>query len=230
MKNILNEKPDLDLNTRLKFSNKLVDTRDIKNKKVLDIGCGFGWFELNVLKKGVKEVAGIEISALDLKPARENIKDKHAIFKIGGALKIPFKDNYFDTVVAWEIIEHIPKNTENRMFREVRRVLKKNGAFYLSTPYDSFWSKYFDPAWWLIGHRHYSKEKLINLGDKNGLEVSRIYLKGRWWGLINLLNLYTAKWIFRRGPFLESKLLKREDDEYGLKKGFMGIFVKYEKK
>ena len=76
MKNLLNERPDLNLNARLKFSNSLVEPSDIKNKKILDIGCGFGWFELNALKKGSKEIAGIEISALDLKPARENIKDK----------------------------------------------------------------------------------------------------------------------------------------------------------
>jgi SAM-dependent methyltransferase len=230
MKNLLNERPDLNLHTRLKFSNNLVDVGDIRNKKVLDIGCGFGWFELNALKKGVREIAGIEITALDLQPAKENIKDKRAIFKIGGALKLPFGDNYFDTVVAWEVIEHIPKNTENKMFSEVRRVLKKNGVFYLSTPYDSFWSKYFDPAWWLIGHRHYSKEKLIDCGNKNGLSVAKIYLKGRWWGLVNLLNLYIAKWIFRRESFSEDKLITKEDHEYESDKGFMGIFVKFEKR
>lgn len=229
MKNILNERPDVNLNARLKFSNKLVDTTDIRNKKVLDIGCGFGWFELNALKKDVKQIAGIEISPLDLKTAKENIRDKRASFKIGGALKLPFKDNYFDTVVAWEVIEHIPKNTEDKMFKEVYRVLKNKGTFYLSTPYGSFISKYLDPAYWIIGHRHYSKEKLINLGDKSGFEVSEIYLKGRWWGLINLLNLYIAKWIFRRGPFFEDKLIAKEDREYKLNKGFMGIFVKYRK-
>lgn len=230
MKNILNERPDLNLNARLKFSNNLVDVSDIKNKKILDIGCGFGWFELNALKKGAREIAGIEISALDLKPAKENIEDKRAVFKIGGALKLPFKDNYFDTVVAWEVIEHIPKNTEDKMFKEVKRVLRKNGMFYLSTPYNSFWSKYFDPAWWLIGHRHYSKEKLINLGDNNGLKALEIYIKGRWWGLINLLNLYIAKWVFRREPFFEDKLIAKEDHEYKSNNGFMGVFIKYEKK
>jgi len=230
MKNILNEKPDLELNARLKFSNSLVEVRDVKNKRILDIGCGFGWFELNVLSKGVKEISGIEISALDLRTARENIKDKRAIFKIGGALELPFRANYFDTVVAWDVVEHIPKSTEEKMFKEIRRVLKGKGSFYLSTPYDSFWSKYFDPAWWLIKHRHYSKENLISLGDKNGFKVSRIYVKGMWWGLINLLNLYIAKWIFRRGPFLESKLFRKEDGEYRLNAGFMEVFVKYEKK
>ncbi|HUD09784.1 MAG TPA: class I SAM-dependent methyltransferase [Patescibacteria group bacterium] len=231
MKNILNEKPSEKLTGRLEFSTKFVDNKDIQGKKVLDIGCGFGWFELSTLKKGVKEIAGVEISALDLKPAKENIKDKRAIFKIGGALKIPFKDNYFDAVVAWEVIEHIPKDTENKMFKEVKRVLKKNGIFYLSTPYDSLRSKYLDPAYWLIGHRHYSREKLIKLGKGNNFKIREIQIKGRIWSLISLLDLYIAKWIFRRQPFFEEEISRKVDEEYRMdENSFMGIFVKYEKK
>jgi ubiquinone/menaquinone biosynthesis C-methylase UbiE len=135
MKNLLNEKPNSKLIGRLKFTvKKFIKEKDVVNKKVLDIGCGYGWFELNALKRGVKEIHGIEITDEDLKTVRENIKDLRAKFKKGGALKLPFRDNYFDTVVSWEVIEHIPKNTEDRMFKEVSRVLKKNGIFYLSTP------------------------------------------------------------------------------------------------
>lgn len=226
MKNILNQKPSDKLNARLQFSMGFVDESDIKNKKILDIGCGFGWFELNALDRGVKQIAGIEITNEDLKAARQ-IKDKRTIFKVGGALELPFEDNSFDTVVAWEVIEHIPKNTETQMFKEVKRVLKKKGSFYLSTPYDSFWSKHFDPAWWLIGHRHYSKKQLIKLGTKQGFKVPEIFIKGGKWNLINALNLYIAKWIFRRKQFFEKELSNMEKKEFK-KEGFMGIFVKYE--
>lgn len=226
MKNILNEKPNDKLDARLQFSTKFVKDYDIKNKKILDIGCGFGWFEVNVLKRGAGQIVGIEISYEDLKSAR-TIKDKRAVFKVGGVLKIPFKDNYFDTVVAWEVIEHIPKNTEDKMFKEVYRVLKNKGSFYLSTPYDSIISKYLDPAWWLIGHRHYSKEKLLRFGNKNNFKIAEIYTKGRCWNLVNILNMYISKWIFRRKQFFERKLSKKEEKEFK-KEGFMGIFVKYE--
>lgn len=229
MKNILNEKPSKELNARLKYSTKFVEDADVKNKKVLDIGCGFGWFELNVLNRGVKKIVGLELSEEDLSTVKKHVKNNKVFFTTGSAINLPFKDKAFDTVVAWEVVEHIPKNTEDKMFKEVFRVLKKDGVFYLSTPYDSFWSKYFDPAWWLIGHRHYSEEKLINLGCKNGFKVSEVHTKGKWWGLINLLNLYIAKWIFRRKPFLEKNLLDKESREYGTDKGCMGIFVKYQK-
>ena len=68
------------------------------------------------------------------------------------------------------------------------------------------------------------------MGDGNGFEISGIYVKGMWWGLINLLNLYIAKWVFRRGPFWESKLFKKEDGEYSSNTGFMEVFIKYKKK
>lgn len=227
MKNILNQTPKDKLNTRLKFSVSFVKDEDVKNKKILDIGCGFGWFELDVLKRGVKQVAGIEISEEDLRAPRL-IEDKKAIFKVAGALKLPFEDNYFDTVVAWEVIEHIPRGTESRMFKEVSRVLKRNGTFYLSTPYDSLISKYLDPAWWLIGHRHYSKKKLIGLGEKQKFKIAEIYVKGGIWNLVNVLDMYISKWIFRRKQFFEKEISKKEAKEFK-KEGFMGIFVKYKK-
>jgi ubiquinone/menaquinone biosynthesis C-methylase UbiE len=228
MKNIINEKPDMKLTGRLKFSTEFVSDKDITGKNILDIGCGFGWFELNMLNRGVKQIAGIEISAEDLKTAK-TIKDRRAIFRVGGALKLPFPDNYFNTVVAWEVIEHIPKNTEDKMFKEVQRVLKKSGTFYLSTPYNSFWSTISDPAWWLIGHRHYSRRKLVILGKKSNFTVKEVYIKGRYWNLVGLLNMYMSKWILRRESLAKKLFEKKENEEYKDKNGFMNIFVKYEK-
>src|SRR3989344_1183574 len=227
MKNILMDKPETSLNGRIKFSTEFVNNSEIKDKRILDIGCGFGWFELNALKRGVREIAGIEITEEDLATAK-NIKNKRVIFKVGDAFKIPFKNNYFDTVVAWEVIEHIPKDTEEIMFKEVRRVLKKNGNFYLSTPYDSFWSKNFDPAWWIFGHRHYSKETLIKLGENNKMHVLRIEVKGKVWNLLNIINMYISKWIFLRRPLLETFFNNKEIIEFRYD-GFMDIFIKYKK-
>lgn len=228
MKNIINEVPNKNLKSRLRYSSEFVADSDIKNKRILDIGCGYGWFELNVLDRKVKQITGIDISSTDLETAKSHIKDKRVVFKVGVVPKLPFEDNCFDTVVAWEVIEHIPKNTEDTMFREIYRVLKKNGVFYLSTPYDSFFSNFFDPAFLFIGHRHYSEKKLKAYGEKNSFKVSKLNIKGGFWGLIALLNMYISKWIFRRSPFFEENICEKEDKEYSIEgKGFMGIFVKY---
>lgn len=230
MKNILNDIPNEQLTGRLKFTvKKFVKAKDIIGKKVLDIGCGYGWFELNALERGVKEIVGIEITKEDLKTAKSNINDKRATFKVAGALKLPFKDNYFDTVVAWEVIEHIPKNTEDIMFKEVGRVLKKDGVFYLSTPYDSLPANLLDPAFWLTGHRHYSKEKLKKYAEESTMKVTNLEVKGKFWQIFSLLNMYISKWIFRRESFLKELTLKKVDKEYMKGNGYTNIFVRYKK-
>lgn len=228
MKNILDEKPDAKIEGRLRESLLFVNDADVKNKTVLDIGCGYGWCELNFLRKGVKKIVGIEITEADLATVKKSIHDKRAAFKVSGAIDLPFADNSFDTVVCWEVIEHIPKNTEQVMFQEIRRVLKKNGVLYLSTPYNNFFCKVLDPAWWLIGHRHYSKGSLESYGRENGFQVNKTVVKGGWWAILGLLYFYFAKWLFRQST--ESGLIARKsDEEYKKNDGIFDIFVKYTK-
>ncbi len=228
MKNLMNEKPTDPLRPRQIESLRFVSESDIKNKEILDVGCGYGWFESYALSKGVKRICGIEIAESDFAKAVEGIKDKRAEFKIGSAIKIPYKDKQFDTVVCWEVIEHIPKGTEIDMFREVGRVLKDGGTFYLSTPYNSFLSKYLDPAWWILGHRHYSEAKLRQTGN-SGLKAERVMKKGKIWSLFLLLNFYASKWVLRRTALFDEHFISKEKAEYKKKKGFMQIFVQYAK-
>lgn len=230
MKNILNQKPNHKLNGRLLYSVNFVQDVDVKNKDILNIGCGYGWFELNVLNRGINKIVGMEISENDLKTAKENIQNERAEFKIGNATNLPFEDNSFDTIVSWEVIEHIPKNTEDEMFSEIKRVLKPDGIFYLSTPYRSFFSNVMDPAWWLIGHRHYSKEQLMKYANKNSFEMLNIQIKGKIWSLFASLNMYISKWIFRRRPIFQNYFIKKENFEYEKDDGSANIFVKFRKK
>lgn len=229
MKNILKDRPKKRLHGRTQFTTKFVEDCDIEKKTCLDIGCGWGWFELNALKRKVKKIVGLEISDSNLEAARQNISDRRAQFKVGSAIDLPFPDSQFDTVVSWEVIEHIPKNQEPKMFKEVARVLKDGGVFYMSTPKNSLWCNIFDPAWWLIGHRHYSKIKIIKASSRNKLVVEKLIFNGGWWELIGMNNLYISKWIFHRKPFAEKFFDSRQDKEFEKEKGFTNIFIKFKK-
>ena len=57
MHNIINEPPPTELHGRLKFTTeRFVEAADITGRDVLDIGCGYGWFELWAARKlGVSE-------------------------------------------------------------------------------------------------------------------------------------------------------------------------------
>lgn len=206
-----------------------MDIHDIKNSRILDVGCGYGQFIYHALKKEVKRISGIEVSENDLATARKYIRSNKFDSKVGSAIAIPYNESTFDTVVAWEVLEHIPYQTEPQFFKEVYRVLKVNGVFYLSTPYDHFMSKVFDPAYWVSGHRHYSKSKLIDLALKNGFLIEKMEVVGRYWTVLSLLNMYVSKWFLRRDRLFKPFFLEKENKEYG-QEGFHNIFIKFRKK
>ncbi len=232
MKNIINEKPFGELTGRHLKSVCFVNDADIANKDILDIGCGYGWCEAAFLEKNPRSITGVEISENDLETIRKNIFDPRVSVQVSGATKLPFQDAAFDTVVSWEVIEHISVGTEDRMFSEVSRVLKPGGSFYLSTPHMSFFSNMLDPAWWLSGHRHYSKMRLKQYAQKSGLVVDNIEIKGGWWTVFSIINMYVAKWIFRRQSFWNNHFVQKENEEYngnGNECGFANIFIHFRK-
>jgi len=101
---------------------------EAKNKlKILDVGCGDKFLKEPFEKKGFL-YEGIDIDTIDFNNE-----------------KFSFADNSFDIAVSLAVIEHI-KNTEN-FLDEIRRVLKKGGFIFFSTPnwfysYKNFYDDY----------------------------------------------------------------------------------------
>jgi ubiquinone/menaquinone biosynthesis C-methylase UbiE len=104
---------------------------NIKNKKILDLGSGFGDHASRYVWKGAKEVIGLEISKELVKLANERNIKRAQFIVTNLNKKIPFKNNSFDIVTSSMTIHYI-KNLEY-LFQEVRRILKKNGIFVFST-------------------------------------------------------------------------------------------------
>jgi ubiquinone/menaquinone biosynthesis C-methylase UbiE len=226
MENILKSTAQDDLKHLRAYYDFLISKEDLENKVVLDIGCGYGAFVLYASEKKVKKVYGIEITEKDLATAKKCVEKENVELKVGSGIEIPFPDNYFDTVVSFEVLEHIPKNTENKMFSEINRVLKKGGKLYLSTPFDSFFSKLFDPAFYLIGHRHYSLKQIKEFTKNNNLKILSTKVWGGIWQILAQFDLYISKWIFRRHRFFEEYANQKNIKE--LKEnveGYMDIYL-----
>ena len=101
----------------------------IKGNKILNIACGNGHGS-RILSKNQVEVIGIDNSEKAIQTAKRNYKGLR--FEIGDAHNIKYKDNFFDSVVSIETIEHVkyPK----KFISEIKRVIKKGGIFVISTP------------------------------------------------------------------------------------------------
>jgi 2-polyprenyl-3-methyl-5-hydroxy-6-metoxy-1,4-benzoquinol methylase len=106
---------------------KIVELAGIGNK-VLDIGCYSGTIGSTLIKEG-NEVYGIEIN----QEVAEIASQKGLKIKIQDIeSRFDFEDNFFDVVVAAEIIEHILDT--DFFIDEIKRVLKPNGFLVISTP------------------------------------------------------------------------------------------------
>lgn len=83
--------------------------------RVLDVGCGLGQYSKYLTKKGVQVIA-IDID--------NPIKEKNGfIFCKASGDALPFKDKSFDTVLIFDVLEHI-KNDEKAL-SELQRVAKR---------------------------------------------------------------------------------------------------------
>jgi len=109
---------------------KIIDLfGDVKNKKVLDIGCGTGRLISDLLDRGAI-ITGVDVSKNMLEVARKKFPKVH--FIEGDIRKIPFKDDSFDFVIATFVIVHLQQCELEKAFDEVYRVLKPSGKFILT--------------------------------------------------------------------------------------------------
>lgn len=108
---------------RIDFISKL----DIKNKKILDIGCGTG--KISSLFVNNNEVYGIDISSKILEIAK-----KRGIITKQLNLdqeNIPFKDRSFDVIFLFDSLEHV--FLPEKLLKDSCRLLKNNGLLYITT-------------------------------------------------------------------------------------------------
>ena len=102
--------------------------------KMLDVGCGEGHYVRDAIEEGI-DAYGIDVSSYALENALAEVKDR---ITFGSITKIPFGDEEFDLMTAFDVIEHIhPKDTLNAI-AEIRRVLKPDGIVIITTPSSNF--------------------------------------------------------------------------------------------
>ncbi len=90
----------------------------LKPRKLLDVGCGTGVLVKHLRNMGV-DAYGVEISNYALEMAPEEVKP---FLKKGDITRLPFEDNSFDTVVTFDVLEHIERSKLKKAVKETIRV------------------------------------------------------------------------------------------------------------
>lgn len=101
--------------------------------RLLDIGCGYGFF-LDKAEKAMFKTYGIDMSS----HALAKIQNNHHKYRLDVSQnKLPFKNNFFDVITLHHVLEHI--TNPSFLLGEIWRVLKRNGILFIEVPIRKRW-------------------------------------------------------------------------------------------
>ena len=162
----------------VKRYNELLDyfERFRKSNKILDIGCGIGYFLVEAQKRGW-EVYGTEYTDAAIKIC----KSKEIHIQKGPLDANKYEAHSFDIVCSFEVIEHI-NNPVEELF-EIKKILRKDGLVYVTTPNFNAIERYILKSKYNVicypEHlSYYTARTLNNLFSSNGFESIRTVTTG----------------------------------------------------
>ncbi len=124
-----------------------------ENSKILDWGCGYGdsSYMLGSIRPDLDIISYDVLSS----PPWEILSKKENLHKItdGNEKKLPFETGCFDAVMGIGVLEHVKDQSDS--LREIRRVLKPEGKFYVFLyPNKLSYTEKFQK---IIGNPHHDK-------------------------------------------------------------------------
>lgn len=191
---------------------------------ILNIGTYNGWLESNLLSQGRKNVVSIDLERKNIGKTKQALPQ--ADFVVASAVNLPFRQQAFELITMFEVIEHIPKGKEKNCLCECKKALYDGGILLLSTPFSALRSRLLDPAWY-VGHRHYSATQLTLIAGKSGFVPKKTYIRGGFFEEFSVILLYVFKRFGLEIP-VKSWFEGHKLSEYN-KKGFSTVFIVFKK-
>lgn len=169
------------------------------SRRTLDVGCSVCELEKFVPAIGIDNSRKALIQA---KRANRNLELINSSSEM-----LPFKNSTFDSVILLETLEHV--RDDQQTIREIRRVLEKEGVLIISVPNDKLLYKIIDLEYWLVPiltgrpvHRHYGREELRRLLERNELQVEHSFERG-------MLLAALLRWVIFPFDLIDFFLLKK---------------------
>ena len=158
--------------------------------RILDVGAGSNWVAKFMIPKR-KEVYAVDISHDNIKKARDIYHEEKYHGFVADAYSLPFRPNYFDVIIASEIIEHVVD--PSKFVSVLTSYLKVGGVLLISTPYKENIPQHLcihcnklTPA---NAHLHsFNKEKILSLFNEENIQNVKIITFSN--KLLSLMRFY----------------------------------------
>lgn len=145
-----------------------------EGKRVLDIGCGFGWHCNYAAQKGAKEVVGIDISHKMLEKAQLMTPYKNVTYLQMAMEELDFPKESFDVVISSLAFHYSPDFAA--ICHKVQSYLAYKGAFVFSVEHPVFtaygnqdwiYDDHHQPLYWPVD-RYFieGRREAVFLGEK----------------------------------------------------------------
>jgi len=156
----------------------MIDANKYAKGRLLDVGCGFRPYEA-IFANRVTDYLGMDWKS---SPGRAQPDI------VGDAMNIPVSQDTFDTVLATEVMEHLPSPED--FIIEVARVLRGMGTFIVSV---HFMEPLHDEPRDFYRFTPYSLQFLL---QDHGFQVIQIWAKGGWWSVVlgSFVNQTLYEW------------------------------------
>lgn len=109
---------------------------NLKGKKVLDLGCGYGWHCMFAMEQGAKEVLGIDVSERMIAEAEKRNSNEIIRYKVCNLEQYDYPKDTWDVVISNLALHYI--DDLDKIFKKIYRTLKEKGIFIFNIEHPVF--------------------------------------------------------------------------------------------
>lgn len=165
---------------------KDIDSFQFKlDQKILDWGCGNGWFSYYLISQGFRDVTSYAYGWDSIKPAMDRIPQLKVVngaeHQLSTASKLPFPDQSFDVVFSIGVLEHVHETGGDQIdsLNEIKRILGPGGIFYCyHFPNKYTWIEYLKSKVAsgkdYLHTKKFTREDIVKMSNATGMEILKV--------------------------------------------------------
>ncbi len=147
---------------------------DLSGKRVLDLGCGYGWHCKYAVECGADQVLGIDLSEKMIREANEKNADTRITYQVCGLENYDYPTDLYDCVISNLVLHYIADM--EAIFKKIYLTLKIHGVFLLNIEHPVFtaginqdwiYNSNGRPQYWPVDDYFYPGERVTHFLGQN---------------------------------------------------------------